>query len=86
MCLTFCTGWISHWAIVLVGSPDLDSNDQPALGVCLNEENIPLEGEVLVVSPPKVEEVGMGAPSVVVIALASPPRPTDVGPIKKKVP
>ena len=33
-------------AIVLVGSPDLASNDQFALGVCLNEANIPLEGEV----------------------------------------
>ena len=31
-------------AIVLVESSDLASNDQPALGVCLDEANIPLEG------------------------------------------
>ena len=30
-------------AIVLVGSSDLASNDKLALGVCLNEANIPLE-------------------------------------------
>ena len=71
-------------AIVLMGSPDLASNDQLALGVCLNEENIPLEWEVLVVSPSNVEEVGMGTPSRVVIAPASPPRPTGAGPSKKR--
>ena len=37
-------------------------------------------------SPPSVEEVGMGAPSGVVIAPASPPRPTHAGPSKKKFP
>ena len=71
-------------AIVLVGSSDLASNDQPALGVCLNEANIPLEGEVPEVSPLNVEEVGIGAPSGVVIALASPPKPTGAGLSKKR--
>ena len=42
------------------------------------------EGEVPVVSPLNVEEVGMGAPSRIVIAPTSPPRPTDVGPSKKR--
>ena len=42
-------------AIVLVGSSDLASNDQPTLGVCLNEANIPLEGEVPAVIPPSVK-------------------------------
>ena len=45
-----------------------------------------MEGEVLTVSPPNVEEVGMGAPSGVVIALASSPRPTGFGPSKKRFP
>ena len=49
-------------AIVLVGSSDLASNDQPTLRVYLNEANIPLEGEVLDVSPLNVEEVGIGSP------------------------
>ena len=71
-------------AITLVGSLDLSSNDQLALGVCLNEENIPLEGEVPAVSSSNVEEVGMGAPLRVVIALASPPRPTCVEPSMKR--
>ena len=62
------------------------SNDQSALGVCLNEANIPLEGEVSAVSPPSVEEVGMGVPSRVVIPPASQPRPTSVGPSKKRLP
>ena len=70
--------------IVLVGSPDLASNDQSALGVCLNKENMPLEGEVLIVSPSNVEEVGMGALSGVVIAPTSPPRPIGTGPSKKR--
>ena len=72
--------------IVLVGSPDLASNDQTTLGVSLNEANIPLEGEVPVVRPPNVEEVRMGAPSGVVIAPASSPKPTGTGPIKKRFP
>ena len=42
-------------------SLDLASNDQPTLGDCLAEANIPLEGEVLAVNPLSVEEVGMGA-------------------------
>ena len=50
------------WAIVSVESLDLASNDQPALGVCLNKANTPLEEGVPVASPPNVEEVGMGAP------------------------
>ena len=73
-------------AIFLVGSQDLASNDQSALGVCLNEANIPLEGEVPVVSPPSVEEVGMGAPLGVVIAPAPPPKPIGAGPSKKRFP
>ena len=73
-------------AIVLVGSSDLASNDQPTLGVCLNEENIPFEGEVLAVRSPNVEEVRMGAPSGVAIAPTSLPRPTGVGPSKKRFP
>ena len=48
-------------AIVLVGSLDLSSNDQTTMLACLNEENIPLKGEVLAVSPPNVEEVGRGS-------------------------
>ena len=55
-------------AIVMVGSPNLASNDKPALGVCLNEASIPLEEEEPAVSPPSVEKVGTGAPSGVVIA------------------
>ena len=73
-------------AIVLARSPDLASNDQLTLGVCLNEANIPLEGEVLAMIPPSVEEVGMGAPSGVIIALAPPPRPIGVGPSMKRFP
>ena len=62
------------------------SNDQPAYGVYLNEVNIPMEGEVSIVSPLDVEEVGMGAPSGVVITPTSPPRPTSIGPSKKRFP
>ena len=69
-----------------MGSPDLASNDQPTLGVCLNEANIPLDGEVLVVSPQNVEEFRMGAPLGVVIAPKSPPKSTGVGPSKKRFP
>ena len=50
------------WAIVSVESPDLASNDQPTLRVCLNEANTPLVKGVPTTSPPNVEEVGMGAP------------------------
>ena len=71
--------------IVLVGSSDLASNDQSALGVFLNEANIPLEGEVPAVRPPNVEEVRMSAPSGVVIAPASLPRLTAAGPSKKRL-
>ena len=73
-------------AIVLVGSLDLASNDQPYLGVYLNEVNIPLEGEAPVVSPLNVEEVRMGAPSGVVITPASLPKPTGARPSKKRFP
>ena len=73
-------------AIVLVESPDLASNDQLALGVCLDEANIPLEGEVPVVSPPSAEEVGMGAPSRVIIGLAPSPKPIGAEPSKKRLP
>ena len=52
---------------------DLAFNDQPALGVSLNKANLPLEGEVPVVSPPNVEEVGMGVPSMVDTTPAPPP-------------
>ena len=73
-------------AIVLVGSPDLAFNDQSTLGVCLNEANIPLEGEVPAARPPNAEEVRMGALSGVVIARASSPRPTGAGSSKKRFP
>ena len=43
-------------------SPDLASNDQPALGVCLNEANPPSEEGVPATIPQDVEEVRMGAP------------------------
>ena len=64
----------------------MDSNDQPALGICLNKANMPLDGEVPTVSPPSVEEVGLGAPSGVVIAPTPPPKPTSAGPRKKRLP
>ena len=73
-------------AIVLVESLDLASNDQPALGDCPVEANIPLEEEVPIVNPPSVEEVGMGAPSGVVIAPAPPPKPPKAKPSKKRLP
>ena len=63
------------WAIVLVESPDLASNDQPTLEVCLNEANMPLEGEVPAMSPTSIEEVGMGAPLGVVISPVPSPKP-----------
>ena len=47
---------------------------------------MPLEGEVPIVSPLSVEEVGMGASLGVVIALAPPPKPTSAGPSKKRLP
>ena len=59
-------------AIILVGSPDLASNDQSTLGVYLNEANIPLKGEVSVVRSPNIEEIKMGDLSRVAIAPASP--------------
>ena len=37
-------------------------------------------------SPPSVKEVGMGAQSGIVIALAPLPRPTGTGPSKKRFP
>ena len=43
-----------------------------------------MEREVAIVSPPNVEEVGLGSPSRVVIALASLPRPTGAKPSKKR--
>ena len=58
-------------------SLDLASNDQSALGVCLNEANTPLEEGVQAASPSNVEEVGMGAPSRVVTAPA--PLPKSIG-------
>ena len=61
---------------MLVGSLNLASNDQPALGVCLKEANIPLEGEVSAVRSLNVEEVRMGAPSWVAITPASSLKPT----------
>ena len=51
----------NDWIIVSLESLDLASNDQPALGVCLNEANTPPKEGVLVASPPNVEEVGIGA-------------------------
>ena len=41
--------------IALVESPNLASNKQLALGDCLVEANIPLEGEVLAVNPLSVQ-------------------------------
>ena len=67
-------------------SPNLASNDKPALWVSLNVANMPLEWEVPAVSPPSVEEVGMGVPLGVVIALAPPPKPTVARPSKKRLP
>ena len=67
-------------------SLDIASNDQLALGVCLNKANTPLEEGVQAVSPPNVEEVGMGAPSRVVTALAPSPKSIDAGPSKKRLP
>ena len=67
-------------------SPNLASKDQLALGVCLNEANTPLEEGVLVASPPNVEEVGMGAPSGVVTALAPSVKSTGARPSKKRLP
>ena len=72
--------------IALVESPNLASNDQLALGDCPAEVNIPLEGEVPVVNPLSVEEVGMGAPLGVVIAPTPPPKPTGAEPSKKRLP
>ena len=79
-------GFIKDWAIVSVESPDLASNDQLTLGVCLNEANTPLDEGVLDASPPNVEVVGMGAPSGVVTALAPPLKSTSTGPSKKRLP
>ena len=67
-------------------SSDLASSDKPALGVCLNEASTPLEEGVLAASPSNVEEVGMGAPSEVVTAPTPPPKSTDIGPSKKRLP
>ena len=73
-------------------SPDLASNDQPALGVFLNEDNTPLEEGVSAASPPNVEEVRMGAPSGVVTDPKHPPPPppppksTSIGLSKKRLP
>ena len=64
-------------------SPNIDSDDQPALGDCPIEANTPLEEGVSTVSPLDVEEVGMDAPSGVVIASAPPPKSTGVGLSKK---
>ena len=47
---------------------------------------MPLEGEIPAMSRPSVEEVGMGAPLGVVIALAPPPKPTIARPSKKRLP
>ena len=66
-------------------SPDLASNDQPALGVCLNEANTPLEEEVPATSPPNVDEVGMGSPLGVVTAPGLPPKSTGTRPSKKRM-
>ena len=73
------------WAIVSVESPYLASNDQPALGVYLNKANTPLEEGVSTASPPNVEDVGMGAPSGVVIAPAPSPMSIGVGLSKKRL-
>ena len=43
-------------------SPNLASDDHPALGDSPIESNTPLEEGVPAVSPPDVEEVGMDAP------------------------
>ena len=67
-------------------SPDLVSHDQPALGVCLNETDAPLDEGVWDVSPSNVKEVGMGAPSRVVTTPTPPPKPTSVGPSRKQMP
>ena len=67
-------------------SPDLASNDQPALGVCLKEANPPSEEGVPATSPQDVEEVRMGAPSGVVTTLAPLPKSTGTKPSKKQLP
>ena len=67
-------------------SPDLASSDQSALGVCLNETDTPPKERVSAVSASNVEEVGMGAPSGVVLAPAPSLKPTDAGQSKKQLP
>ena len=47
---------------------------------------MPLEGEVSAVSPPSVEEVGLGALLGVVSAPAPPPKLPSSGPSKKRLP
>ena len=76
----------TDWAIVLVESLYLASNDQLALGVCLNEANTPLEEEVPTTSLPNLEEVGMGSPSGVVTASGPQPKSTGARPSKKRMP
>ena len=63
-------------------SPNLASNDQQALGVCLNKNTPPDEG-VLAASPPDAEEVGMDSPSRVVTASTPMPKSIGAGPSKK---
>ena len=84
-CLLY-EGAQKNWAIVSVDSPHRASNDQPALGDCLNEASVSLEEEVSVVSPLNVEEVEEGAPSGVVTALMPLPKPTGARPNKKGLP
>ena len=70
----------------LKGVATSSSNDQPALGVSVNEANTPLEEGVVVASPPSVEEVGMGAPLRVATAPVPSPKPTGASPSKKRLP
>ena len=67
-------------------SYDLASDDQSALGVCLNDTNTPLEEGVPVASPLNVEEVVMGAPSRVVTATTSLSKSSSTGLSKKRLP
>ena len=71
-----------EWAIVLVEFLDQASDDQPTLGDCLVEANIPPDEGVSVASPPNVEDP---SPSRVVSSPVPPSKPTNIGPSKKRV-
>ena len=74
------------WAIISVESPDIASNDQSALGVCLNETDTPLEEGVPIASPSNVEEVGTGALSGAITTPAPSPKSINSEPSGKQVP